>query len=269
MKYWILSALAITCLLSSCKRHKMQKSATAIVVDTLKKGEIAVLAPEGKESEKLSFTIKDVDFSYLTTRSKVGFKAGGSGIDNADLSLRMKKDSIIWFTAGQFGITGARGLITRDSVTIVNVLDRSYSQMSFRQLSARFGIELTFDLLQAIITGTMPWQAEPVAVTKENQVYLVRQQQQDLGITNRINAETGKLMEVKAVQGSRSLELAFSDFSALQTFLFPFTSQLQLEAQMPGGKTAQTRVDLRHKKVELTQEKQSFPFSIPSKYTRK
>ncbi|MDR6196981.1 DUF4292 domain-containing protein [Siphonobacter sp. SORGH_AS_0500] len=269
MKYWMLYAFIIVFSLSGCKRHKMQKSATGITVDTLQKGEISVRSPESKEGENVNFTIKDVDFSYLTTRSKVGFKAGNSGIDNADLTLRMKKDSIIWFTAGQFGITGARGLITRDTVTIVNVLDRSYTQLSFQQLSARFGIELNFDLLQAIIIGTMPWKYEPASVSKTSEAYWVHQQEGSLVIDNQINVENNKLTNVKATQGNRTLDLAFSDFNSLNSFLFPFTSQLQLQAQTADGKTAQTSIELRHKKVDLTQEKQSFPFSIPSRYTRK
>lgn len=269
MKYWIIVASIIVGITSGCKRHKMQKSSTEIRVDTLQKGEVSVSSPEKKTDEKIQFSIKDVDFSYLTTRSKVGFKAGKSGIDNADLTLRMKKDSLIWFTAGQFGITGARGLITRDSVTIVNVLDRSYTQLSFQQLSARFGIELDFDLFQAIIIGTMPWKYEPTSIAKEKESYLVHQQKGSLGIDNQIDAGNNKLTSVKASQGNRTLALAFSDFNALQSFLFPFTSQLQLQAQGPDGTTAQTSIELRHKKVDITEEKQSFPFSIPSKYTRK
>ncbi|MEB3029831.1 DUF4292 domain-containing protein, partial [Parvimonas micra] len=76
---------------------------------------------------------------------------------------------------GQFGITGARGLITRDTVTIVDVLHRSYVKFSFDTLSARFGIDLNFDLLQSIIVGNMPLKKKPRKVSKDPDYFIIRQ----------------------------------------------------------------------------------------------
>lgn len=272
MKHWFVS-LFLGIVLSttvSCKRQKTRKSAPMARVDSASgPTEITKLptirTPEGT-SEKVA--VDEVDFTYLVARSKVSFRSKADGIDNADLTLRMKKDSLIWFTAGQFGITGARGRITRDSVTIVDVLHRSYTQLSFPQLSARLGIEVSYDLLQSIIIGSMPWKTQIEQIQKDSSTYVLRQRSGPVQIANYLNPATRKIVQVEASEGSRHLLLSFQDFTTLERFLFPLSSTLTLEGKTGTGTPQQTVVELRHRKVELTNQVQTFPFSIPSRYTR-
>ncbi|SDM65929.1 DUF4292 domain-containing protein [Siphonobacter aquaeclarae] len=269
---WLL-ALGFT----GCKRHKLQKSTAPAVTITDSAGPTEIPAPPRIEmprnaGDEEKVDVAEIDFPYFVSRSKVSFKSKESSIDNADLNIKIRKDSLIWFNVGQFGITGARGLITRDTVTIVDVLHRSYVKFSFDTLSARFGIDLNFDLLQSIIVGNMPLKKKPRKVSKDPDYFIIRQDAGKVLVDNYIGNKDRKLRKLKAVElrTNNTLNLTFDHFTALNDYLFPYTSLITLDKQNPvSGATYQTVIELRHKKVEITDQTQTFPFSIPSRYSRK
>ncbi|MCF6352867.1 MAG: DUF4292 domain-containing protein, partial [Cyclobacteriaceae bacterium] len=64
--------------------------------------------------------IEKIDFDYLTIKSKIKFKETHK-TTKATALIRMKKDSVIWFNlSGALGVQGVRGIITKDSVKIIN-----------------------------------------------------------------------------------------------------------------------------------------------------
>ncbi|MFT4032616.1 MAG: DUF4292 domain-containing protein [Siphonobacter sp.] len=266
---WNLSLLSI-CLMvvlaTGCKRHKLHKSQTVLVQkDSVSTGPPEIPRESKVPAAPVTVQVADIDFKYLVSKAKVSFKSKANSIDNADLNIKVKKDSIIWFNAGQFGITGARGLITRDSVTIVDVLHRSYVTFGYTQLSARFGIELSFDLLQSLLIGNLPFKDSSQKITQEMPYWVIHQNTGDIQIDNYIHDQDRKLHKLKAVQAqtNNTLTLTYDQFTAVNRFLFPYLSSINLQA------ANETTIELKQKKVELTDQPQTFPFSIPTRYERK
>ena len=219
------------------------------------------------------FNVQEIDFEYLTAKSKLSFKSNDQDIRNASVNIRVRKDSLIWFTVGQLGITGARGLITRDSVTIVNILQREVYQYSFTELSQKFGVDLNYNLIQSVIVGNLPIKrSRRDKVSKGKDYFLLRHDEGKIMVDNYIGERDRKLkkLEVKEQATNTALKLEFEEFTDLNSFLFPYSSLITVDYQSKDtNQQYQTLIQIKHQKVDLTDESPGFPFSIPSRYERK
>ncbi len=214
-----------------------------------------------------------VDFTYLTTRSRLSFKSPQQEIDNATVSIRMQKDSLIWLSISKLGIEGARVLISRDSVRILDKINRQYAVADYRTISQQFRFQLTFALLQAVLVGNLPLPDSPAQPVRAGpDTLLLRQTGGGTLIDNYVGEQNRKLTRLRIVQqvSNTMLRLDYQDFSALNAFLFPYTSQLLLDYKAAAtGQPAQTQLTIRHNKVELVGESPGFPFSVPANYQRR
>ena len=170
--------------------------------------------PTVSESDISNLNIRPLDFKYLSTRSKVNFDDGKQRIA-ANANIRIRKDSLIWFsiTPG-FGIEAARGLVTRDSIFLINKLQREYHAYSFAELSRRMNVVVDYDILEAALLG------DPIVpITTYSQVRrtqdetIVLQKQQKIDIINYFsNQPCNKglhLLQVLAPLGQVQLHIFF------------------------------------------------------------
>ena len=224
--------------------------------------------------------IEEADFNYLTSSSKIRYSNEEQNV-SATANIRIKKDSIIWISVTPgFGIEAARGLITRDSVTFINRLDKEYSSYSFEELSNKFNFNMSYDLLQSVLVGDMPRTlTSSDQVKKQADHFLVRQQEGPLTIENFIDARLMKVDRVAVVdetnrgaqrgkRGKNTLNLQYENFEKLDDQWLPFKNVISLDYQSEGQKR-RTQVDIQYKKVNIVEEALRFPFSIPDKYARK
>lgn len=263
-----------TLLATSCKRQRLNRptsppraaDSTAVVpvpsADSLAQGT--------SRDEKID--VAEIDFEYLVSRSKISFRSKDQKVDNANVNIRIKKDSVIWMNVSLLGISGVRALITRDQVTVIDLVHKEYSQFDYPTLSRRYGIELSFDLLQSIIVGNVPLRKNPRKISKDPDYFIIRQEAGQVLVDNYIGKQDRKLRKLKAVElrTNNTLNLTFDNFAVLNDMLFPYSSLITLDLQSGTDRqSVQTVIEIRHQKVELTDEPQSFPFSIPAKYERK
>ncbi len=250
MNRFLVVALGIMLSLAACKRE---------AVPTVSRKELKDLA------------IKDVDFTYLTTRSRINFDDGGRSI-GATANIRIKKDSIIWFsiTPG-FGIEAARGIITRDSVLLINKLQKEYYAYSFKDLSAKLNVDVSYDVMQSALLGDMirPISRRDEIKRQDNQTIVV-QEEPRLDIANYISHENLKLNKVVLQDkgASNSLTLDYADFRALDTSILPYSSTISASYREK-EQLKTTTVAFKHNKAEFSESALSFPFDIPDSYDRK
>ncbi|WP_421828017.1 DUF4292 domain-containing protein [Larkinella sp.] len=218
-------------------------------------------------------TVDQVDFAYLTAKSKVSFKSKDQDINNANVNLRIDKDSLIWLSVSGVGVEVARALITKDSVVIMDRIHREYSVYDYTSLSQRFNFNLTFGLIQSLLIGNLPLPQEPAQRVKNEKDYLLlRQREGKVMVDNYIGEENRKLKKLLVVEQPtrNSLTLDYEDFTVLNNFLFPYTSLVTVDYKSKNdGQPYQTVLRIRHNKVELTDKNPGFPFSIPPKYQRR
>jgi hypothetical protein len=259
--------------------HK-QRSSKSISKNPASDTTLIVTAPASKDSvtedavdESAPLKVNQVDFSYLTAKSKFSFKSKKDDFDNTNVNIRMKKDSIIWLSITGVGLEVARGLITRDSIVFMDKIHRDYFVFNYEQLSKQYNFELNFDLLQAVIVGNMPFPLQPEGTfVKENDFYVVKQAVDRLEVDNFIAEATLKLSRLKAteVPTQNTFTLDYQDFREVGSFLFPFTSLINLNVKSEKDQQMnQTTMRLKHSKVELVNQSPGFPFNVPSGYKRK
>jgi len=275
-------ALISLALLSACHRQR-QKSTEKSAIDTLtvvqadtlslpKTDSVASIKPNA-ESEEIKVNIENVDFKYLTAKSKISFKSKDQDIDNANVSIRMRKDSILWLQIVVGPIEVVRGIITRDSIQIIDRHNKAYYQYDFASLSQKFNFQLSFDLIQSILVGNMPIPKKPgERFKKENEYFMLRQTEGKISLENYIGEQNRRLKKLLVTEqpSKNSLTLNYEDFTQLTNYLFPYTSLIQLDYESKEDQQRyQTVFRIKHQKVELSEKTLTFPFSIPAKYEKK
>ena len=229
------------------------------------------IIPTVSESDLSNLNIRPVEFNYLTTRSKINFDDGNQKI-GATATIRIRKDSIIWFsiTPG-FGIEAARGLVTRDSLFMLNKLQREYHAYSFAELSRKLNVVVDYDILEAALLG------DPILpISTRNQVRrtedetIVLQQQQGIDIINYFSNQTLKLSKVLLQEPTspNNLMLQYADFQQVGNNVLPFSSTITAQYQ-ENQQMKTTVVAFQHNKAEFSDTALEFPFSIPDRYVRK
>lgn len=286
VQFYVISyGLIIPILLFSACHRPRQKTTGAPSADSLAavpkdtvlrpgKDSVAIVTPTPEtEDTKVNVNVETVDFKYLTARSKVSFKSKDQDIDNANVNIRMLKDSVLWLSIVAGPIEVVRGLITRDSIQIVDRYHKEYYLYDFNTLSQKFNFQLNFDLIQSILIGNMPIpKKENQRFKKEKDYFMLRQQEGKIVLENYIGEQNHRLKKLLVTEQptKNSLTLDYDDFTQLNNYLFPYTSLIQLDYQsQKDNQLYQTVFRIKHQKVELSEKPVSFPFSIPQKYERK
>jgi hypothetical protein len=227
--------------------------------------------PTVSEADLSSLNIQPVAFNYLTTRSKVNYDDGNQNI-GATANIRIRKDSLIWFSVTPgFGIEAARGLVTRDSLFLINKLQREYHAYSFAELSRKLNVVVDYDILEAALLG------DPIVpITTSNQINrtqdetIVQQKQQGFDIINYFNNQTLKLTRVLLQEPSspNNLLLQYAHFQQTGNNVIPFSSTITAQ-YLDNQQMKATVVAFQHNKAEFSDTALEFPFSIPDRYVRK
>lgn len=227
--------------------------------------------PTISRSEIKNLNIKDVDFNYFSSRSKFNYDDGSNNV-GATASIRMKKDSVIWMSISPgLGIEVARGMVTQDSIFLMNKLEKNYYAYSFAELSRKLNVSLSYDVLQSALIGDMirPMDRRDRIERNDTQT-IVMQQEPLLDIANFISHETMKLTKVilQDKEALNSLTLDYDDFKLLDDNVLPFSSTISANYR-DKEQLKTTTIAFKHNKAEFSDNALSFPFEIPDRYDRK
>lgn len=224
-----------------------------------------------KTYDRAELNIQQLEFDYLSIKSKIELHEPHK-TTKATALVRIKKDSIIWFNlTGALGVQGMRGIVTQDSVYIINRVAKEYSIFSFEDVGEEFNFPIDFSLLQSMIVGNMPKANEPdQSVTHEGNKYIVKQSINDILIENYIDDSNMKLIEVEVTEKKtdNSLKLLYKDFREINNQAFPFSAFISLIHFNEFGQL-ETQMNIEHSRVESPDKELKFPFNIPTKYARK
>lgn len=221
--------------------------------------------------DKTKLEVQEIDFIYFSAKSKIQYQDHNNNI-SATANIRIKKDSIIWFSiTPALGIEAARGIITQDSIVLMNRLNKEYSVYDFATLSQKFNFNLDYNLVQAILLGNMPLEKSPDAlVSRDRNFYHIKQEEGNISADNYISARTMKVERVHMVQEPEGnvLTLHYNNFNMVDQYAMPFSNMISLSFNTDEGIVG-TMLNLEFNKAEITNTPLSFPFSIPPKYERK
>jgi hypothetical protein len=229
-------------------------------------------APDAKREEIEKFIVKEINFKYLSAKSKINFKDEKQDV-NATVNVRIRKDSIIWMsiTPG-LGIEVLRVLIRPDSIFLLDKIKNPnvYSAYGFDYLNKQFNIDLSFHNLQAMIVGNLPFpKSFEDLLTKDEAAgeYVLQQKTPNLNVKNHVKMATMKQgrMEMNQSGTQNNLTIEYSGFAPLDSFLFAYGSRAVISISKNQVEKS-TTINIDHNKVEITDKALNFPFNVPKRY---
>lgn len=214
--------------------------------------------------------VEKIDFEYLDSKLKLKYDDGTDSF-GAKVKLRMKKDSLIWISVTKTNIEGIRMLITPEEIHLLDRLEKIYTVLTFDSLQSRFQVDLSFELLQSLLVGNLPFaDFSEDSITTEDDFQVIHQKQNRASIHNYINQNTKHLEKLIVVdeQTDGVLEWVYANFVDLNGYSFPNQNNISLLFTLQGI-AQQISVSLEHQKTIISEEALVFPFNVSDKYTRK
>lgn len=211
-----------------------------------------------------------LDFVYLSTKTKLEFSDGNSS-DQYALSLRAKKDSVIWISIGKAGVEGVRGLLRPDSVFVLNKLKNESYSYDVKYLQTLIQADLSYTNIQNLLVGDLLFPYEETDVVSKNEThYVLYQKKKSLNIESHVRFDN---MKVERVYVSDSAALSktavvYSNFILADSLLVPAVCSLDV-AYNKSGQTTKQQIVLTHSKIEFPAKPLNFPFSVPKKFNEK
>ncbi|MDX1910676.1 MAG: DUF4292 domain-containing protein [Saprospiraceae bacterium] len=90
------------------------------------------------------------DLYALTAQAKVFIEGDGQSV-SATANIIWLRDSVLWVNIKKFGFEAARALITKDSVFVLNRLDKTYTAGGLESLQRQYSLPAGFELLQSVV----------------------------------------------------------------------------------------------------------------------
>lgn len=236
-----------------------------------------------KNAKTLTTNLKAKELKFDRINAKLSASAIIDSSDNSfSITLRMKRDSIIWMSLSKLGIEGARVLITKDSVWFIKRPlgdeEGKFFIGDYTYMSKLLNTELDFEMLQSLLVGnsvTFYDEDEKIKPGIDNCHYTLgtvrkfkirkaergkelREPAQSIYLT----PETFKISRILFYEFNpeRSFDAHYGEFAFVDSSqLFPYRMNYTIKAQK------NVNIDFKFNKVTLNEE-QSFPFKIPDNY---
>ena len=232
----------------SCKTKNIQKTAIG--------GELYQ-----NELEYNTFNVPKATFTLAQKQNSV----------NVNGSIRICKDSIIVLSFQFLGMEVARAGITRQSLALVDRVNKRYFEADFDSLRVQTGLNINYNIFQSILTNSLfiydkPGQV-PLSAFEEARIGDVLLLFVDSGgVSHEFNVDEKKRVlsgRLLADGGSYFIGWNCQNFMPLENgYLFPHL----VKTIVPDG-NGQNRMNIAYNKIELN-KKLNFQFSIPASYTK-
>lgn len=241
---------------SSCKTAKIIQSDDAV----------PSLAIQTADYLLTQLANQEVAADWVNAKAKITFKDATQTL-NLRATIRMRTDSLIWMNIKKLNVEGARILIDKDSVYIIDRLKKEYYIKGLEYLEETYNLPANFEALQTMILGN-PY------LFKEHQLNASKTEEQYRLISEKgtntlsdywLNGSDYGLeqMSFLDLRNSRKLIVGYENYRLLGPVKFAHRRNFKMESEQTGD----VEVIINFTTVELDVPK-SMPFSISSRYKR-
>jgi hypothetical protein len=226
-------------------------------------------------SNNLNYTYFSAKFNSDITMPERSISSPGA--------IRIKKDSIIWISLmPAMGIEMAKVVITKDSIKILNRLEKSYMAGGFGFIKSKLNIDLTYNAIQSLLTNELFSVTESADYnsyisSKDSLGYVIQNISDEILKNNiQINADfkfqqicftpdSFKITKnfIDEPKAQRSIAVNYAEFIIVAGKQFPEKVNLSATNQ-----EKQFGLSIKYSKIN-TEKQVSFPFTIPENYERK
>lgn len=206
-----------------------------------------------------------LDFDWMSVRAKMDYD---DGIEKQSFTanIRMRTDSILWVLfSGTLSYEGARALITADSMTISNRLEKIYHHEPFEEISRFIPFTLDLGQLQDVVVGNpMHLDENYEEVLRKDCHYVIEGSDPRYEWTYYINPEnyTVSRLRLKDKLRYRELIASFDNYEDTGNGMLAMTRDFEVTVS---GNTIDIHADLSRLKLD---EPVDFPFRINPNYEK-
>ena len=208
-----------------------------------------------------------IDYKTFSAKVDVDYRGGDDKHYDVNANLRMHRDSLIWISVNAvFGIEAMRLLINKDSVFLLDKLNKTYLTRSIDYLQEVSGLPLTLSSLQDMLLGNPIFIDSVVSYSNDNSIISLLSIGQTFKNLVSINSEKSVLVHSKLddldITRSRTADLNYDDYENKKGKAFSSKRRITV------AEKNKLDISLNFKQYEFDNE-QSFPFSIPKNYKQK
>jgi len=153
INYFTAAIIMLALFTFSCKhKKKIQKTQTEVAISDTTTGRCKL---DFKNSKALSKYVKENEFDFVWVMAKANVETRIDGKEESfDIRVNVRKDSAMLITIQYLlGIQVAKILITKDSVKMVNYIQKNYFKGDFAYINDVLNADLDFNVLQAVLFG--------------------------------------------------------------------------------------------------------------------
>ena len=259
-------------LLASCRSSRVigravgKKDSTVVVAQNADKPEIDTQQIIRNTLQQLE--ANKIEFTTFSAKMDVDYKGNDGKSHNVNANVKMYRDSAIWISvnATLLSIEGIRLLITKDSVKLLNKLEKTYAARGISFLQEATSLPLDLLILQNLIIGNPVYlDSNIVRYNTGNGIISMV----SLGALFKnlltLNDANKTLIHSKLTDTgpfrNRTADLSYNKYETSKGPLFA------TERQIVVSERGRLEVKLDFKNYNLNEEV-SFPFSIPKNYAR-
>jgi Domain of unknown function (DUF4292) len=202
----------------------------------------------------------------LSARAKIAVDQDGSML-NVSANLIWVKDSVLWLNVKKFGIEGARALITRDSIFVLNRLEKTVSVKSWDWLRREYNLPEGFSLLENVVLA-QAWfdPGTKLAADIRDSLHRISGTNGRFSADYRIEEGSFQLRQMTFLEpkDSRAITFGFEGYEKISgASRFPYLRTVEAFSPEDGA----TRLEIELSDVEINVPK-NWRFEIPDHYKR-
>jgi len=207
----------------------------------------------------------EITYNTFTAKMNIDYRDASNKNYDVNATLRMYKDSAVWISANAIlGIEAIRVLITKDSVKIIDKLNKTYTARRVNYLQEVTALPLNLKTVQDLIIGNPVFlDSNIVSYTRSDNAIVLLSLGQWFKNLLTVN-ESDKLMQRSKLDDldithNRSADITYSDYDSKKGK--PFSTKRRIAI------TEKKKLDIKleFKQYDFNGEV-SFPFSIPKNF---
>ena len=277
----VLSFLLLVLTTASCKSKKtLAKQTPSTTIDTANEK----CRMDFKNGKSLSKRMNDSQLDFIYASAKFSCQLTLDSEEHSfNVSVRCRKDSVIWLSISKLGIDAARILITKDTVKFtMGLTEKKYFVGDFSYINQMLHADLDYEMLQALLFGNSADfqddddKLKPGRDKSNCQYFLSTIRRRHLRRINNgtetpsesyqtiwLDPETFKIttLEFTDIQTKRKFASTYSDFKVIDKYHAPFKLLYTITAEK------NIKAEISYSRININ-EPQTFPFKIPASYER-
>jgi len=254
--FWIVCLSSLFLFFASCKTSKIVQSSEVVP------------ALETQTADYLLTQLSDQEIAvdWVNAKAKITYKEGKK-TQNFKATIRLRTDSLIWMNVKKLNVEGARILIDKDSVYILDRIKKEYHIKGLDYLEETYSLPANFEALQTMILGNPYFFKEHQfnVSSSETQYRLSSEKGTNTLSDYWLNGSDYGLeqMSFLDLRNSRKLIVGYEDYQLVGPIKFSHRRNFKMESEQTG----EVEVIISFSAMELNVPK-SMPFSVSSRYKR-